>query len=143
MTPSIRRKLQELAERHEELGLLLAQPDVAADATRFRDLSREYAHLEPLTAALRAHDEAERELDDARAMLDDPDLGDMAAEDVSRLEGRLKTLDDELQILLLPSDPRDEGNLFLEIRAGTGGDEAALFAGDLFRMYARYAEQRG
>ena len=143
MTPSIRRKLQALAERHEELGLLLAQPDVAADAGRFRDLSREYAHLEPLTAALRAHDEAERELEGARAMLDDPELGREAAEEVRTLEARLEALDGELQVLLLPVDPRDEGNLFLEIRAGTGGDEAALFAGDLFRMYARYAEQRG
>jgi peptide chain release factor 1 len=143
MTPSIRRKLQALAERHEELGLLLAQPDVAADAGRFRDLSREYAHLEPLTAALHAHDAAEHELEGARAMLDDPELGREAAEEVRTLEARLEQLDEELQVLLLPVDPRDEGNLFLEIRAGTGGDEAALFAGDLFRMYARYAEQRG
>ncbi len=143
MTPSIRRKLQQLAERHEELGLLLAQPDMAGDARRFRELSREYAQLEPLTEALRAHEAAQRELDGARAMLDDPDLGDMAADDVDRLQARLQDLDAELQILLLPTDPRDEGNLFLEIRAGTGGDEAALFAGDLFRMYARYAEQRG
>jgi peptide chain release factor 1 len=143
MTPSIRRKLQALAERHEELGLLLAQPDVAADAGRFRDLSREYAHLEPLAAALRSHNDAEGELEGARAMLDDPELGKEAAEEVRTLEARLEKLDDELQVLLLPVDPRDEGNLFLEIRAGTGGDEAALFAGDLFRMYARYAEQRG
>ncbi len=145
MTPSIRRKLQELAERHEELGLLLAQPDVAADAERFRDLSREYAHLEPLAAALHAYEAAEGELQDTRAMQDDPDpeLSREAAREVRALEARLETLDAELQVLLLPSDPRDEGNLFLEIRAGTGGDEAALFAGDLFRMYARYAEQRG
>jgi len=90
MTPSIRRKLQALAERHEELGLLLAQPDVAADAERFRDMSREYAHLEPLTAALRAHEEAERELDGARAMLDDPELGREAAEEVRTLQSRLE-----------------------------------------------------
>ncbi|KGI77188.1 peptide chain release factor 1 [Oleiagrimonas soli] len=143
MTPSIRRKLQTLAERHEEIGLLLAQPDVLDDAGRFRDLSREYAQLEPLKTALASYDDAERELAEARAMLDDPELGEMAADDVERLEARIEALDAELQVLLLPVDPRDEANLFLEIRAGTGGDEAALFAGDLFRMYARYAEQRG
>ncbi|MDO1530379.1 peptide chain release factor 1 [Fulvimonas sp. R45] len=142
MTPSIRRKLEALAERHEEVGLLLGQPEVLADNARFRELSREYAQLEPVAAALREHDQAGRELADARAMLDDPDLGDMAADDVARLERRLAELDDELQILLLPVDPRDEANLFLEVRAGTGGDEAAIFAGDLFRMYARYAERR-
>jgi peptide chain release factor 1 len=143
MTPSIRRKLEALAERHEEVGMLLAQPDVINDNTRFRALSREYAQLDPLAASLREHDAALAELADARDMLDDTDLGAMAADDVARLEKRLAELDDELQILLLPTDPRDEGNLFLEVRAGTGGDEAAIFAGDLLRMYLRYAEQRG
>ena len=142
MTPSIRRKLEALAERHEEVGLLLSQPDVLGDNTRFRELSREYAQLEPVTASLREHDQAERELGDARSMLDDPDMREMAAEDIDRLEQRMVELDSELQILLLPKDPRDEANLFLEVRAGTGGDEAAIFAGDLFRMYARYAERR-
>jgi peptide chain release factor 1 len=142
MTPSIRRKLEALAERHEEVGLLLSQPDVLGDNTRFRELSREYAQLEPVTASLREHDQAERELADARSMLDDPDMREMAVEDIDRLEHRLVELDGELQILLLPKDPRDEANLFLEVRAGTGGDEAAIFAGDLFRMYARYAERR-
>jgi peptide chain release factor 1 len=142
MTPSIRRKLEALAERHEEVGLLLSQPDVLSDNTRFRELSREYAQLEPVTASLREHDQAERELADARSMLDDADMREMAAEDIDRLEQRLVELDGELQILLLPKDPRDEANLFLEVRAGTGGDEAAIFAGDLFRMYARYAERR-
>jgi peptide chain release factor 1 len=142
MTPSIRRKLESLAERHEEIGLLLAQPDVLADNNRFRELSREYAQLEPVTNSLREHDQAERELGETRAMLDDPELRDMAQDDIGRLKHRLAELDDELQILLLPKDPRDEANLFLEVRAGTGGDEAAIFAGDLFRMYARYAERR-
>ncbi|MET0616705.1 MAG: peptide chain release factor 1 [Luteibacter sp.] len=142
MTPSIRRKLEALAERHEEVGRLLAQPDALADNQRFRDLSREYAQLEPVTLSLREHDEAERELADTRAMLDDPEMRDMAADDIARIETRLRELDGELQVLLLPKDPRDEGNLFLEVRAGTGGDEAAIFAGDLFRMYARYAERQ-
>jgi peptide chain release factor 1 len=142
MTPSIRRKLEALAERHEEIGLLLGQPDVLADTNRFRDLSREYAQLEPVAQSLREHDQAERDLAETRAMLDDPELRDMAQDDIGRLEQRLVELDDELQILLLPKDPRDEANLFLEVRAGTGGDEAAIFAGDLFRMYTRYAERR-
>ncbi|MBU6246967.1 MAG: peptide chain release factor 1 [Xanthomonadaceae bacterium] len=143
MTPSIRAKLEALAERHEEVGLLLAQPEVINDSPRFRALSREYAQLEPVAAALREHDQARRELAESRAMLADPELKEMAADDVARLERRLEELDGELQILLLPTDPRDEGNLFLEVRAGTGGDEAAIFAGDLLRMYLRYAERRG
>jgi peptide chain release factor 1 len=143
MTPSIRAKLEALAERHEEVGLLLAQPEVIGDNTRFRALSREYAQLGPVADALREHDQAQRELAESRAMLTDPDLKEMAADDVARLERRLEELDGELQLLLLPTDPRDEGNLFLEVRAGTGGDEAAIFAGDLLRMYLRYAERRG
>ncbi|HET7301006.1 MAG TPA: peptide chain release factor 1 [Oleiagrimonas sp.] len=143
MTPSLQRKLETLAERHEEVGLMLTQPDVAADAARFRKLSREYAQLEPVATALRAHQAATRELVEARGMLDEPELGELAAVDVARLETRLTELDEELKILLLPKDPRDEANLFLEVRAGTGGDEAAIFAGDLMRMYLRYAESRG
>lgn len=143
MTPSIRRKLESLAERHEEVSLLLAQPEVLADGQRFRELSREYAQLEPVVAALREHDQARRDLDASRQMLADPDMRDLAADDVARLESRLAELDGELQVLLLPKDPRDEANLFLEVRAGAGGDEAAIFAGDVFRMYARYAERQG
>jgi peptide chain release factor 1 len=142
MTPSIRRKLEALAERHEEIGRLLAQPDVHADNARFRALSQEYAQLDAVAASLHAHDAAERELADARAMLEDPELRDMAADDVARLQQRLAELDGQLQILLLPKDPRDDASLYLEVRAGTGGDEAAIFAGDLFRMYTRYAETR-
>ncbi len=143
MTPSIRHKLASLAERHEEVGLLLAQPEVLADGARFRDLSREYAQLEPVVTALREHEQAERELAESRAMLADPDMRELAADDVARLERRLNELDGELQVLLRPRDPRDEANLFLEVRAGAGGDEAAIFAGDVFRMYARYAERQG
>ena len=142
MSPSIRRKLDALAERHEEVGLLLAAPEVAADNKRFRELSREYAQLEPLTRALREYDSATAEREAARALLADPDMRDMAQEEIERLETRLIELDTELGLLLLPRDPRDEANIFLEIRAGTGGDEAAIFAGDLFRMYTRYAEAR-
>ena len=143
MTPSIRRKLEALAERHQEIGLLLSQPEVLANNNRFRELSQEYAQLEPVVASLHEHDRAERELAESRVMLDDAELREMALDDVARLEQRLLDLDGEMQLLLLPRDPRDEANLYLEVRAGTGGDEAAIFAGDLFRMYGRYAESRG
>ena len=142
MTPSIRRKLEALAERHQEISLLLSQPEVLADNNRFRELSQEYAQLAPIAASLHEHDQAERELAQSRAMLDDPELREMAVDDVARLEQRLRDLDGEMQLLLLPQDPRDEANIYLEVRAGTGGDEAAIFAGDLFRMYLRYAESR-
>ncbi|MEW5305540.1 MAG: hypothetical protein WDW36_008074 [Sanguina aurantia] len=142
MTPSIRRKLEALSERHEEIGRLLSQPDVLADNARFRKLSQEYAQLEPVATSLREHDQAENDLAQTRAMLDDPELREMASEDMQRLGQVLVDLDGGLQRLLLPKDPRDDANLYLEVRAGAGGDEAAIFAGDLFRMYVRYAESR-
>lgn len=142
MTPSIRRKLEQLAERHQELELLLASADVLADSKRFRDLSREHAQLSPLVATLKSYDNIGLALDAARAMLKDPELKELASEEIATLETQGETLDHELSLLLLPKDPRDEANLFLEIRAGTGGDEAAIFAGDLFRMYSRYAERQ-
>jgi peptide chain release factor 1 len=143
MNPSIRRKLDELAERHQEVSLLLAQPEVIDDSARFRDLSREFAQLEPLTASLRAYDDAGKNLAAAQAMLKDPELKELAEGEIVELEARRETLDRELNLLLLPKDARDEANIFLEVRAGTGGDEAAIFAGDLFRMYSRYAESQG
>ncbi len=142
MTPSLQRKLEALAERHEEVALLLAQPDTVADPDRLRELSREYAHLERVVGAWTAWQAATRRLDEARTLRDDPELAELAAVDAAQLEPELARLDSELKILLLPRDPRDGANLFLEVRAGTGGDEAAIFAGDLLRMYARYAEQQ-
>jgi peptide chain release factor 1 len=143
MNPSIRRKLDELAERHQEVALLLAQPEVVNDNSRFRELSREFAQLEPLTVSLRAYDDTGRELTAAQELLRDPDMRELAESEVSALESRRDALDRELNLLLLPKDARDEANIFLEVRAGTGGDEAAIFAGDLFRMYTRYAERQG
>ena len=142
MQASIRRKLEQLAERHEELEHLLASAEVLGDARRLRDVSREHAQLTPLTEALRAYDENASALESARAMLRDPDLKDLADEEIGLLQAERERLEGELNRLLIPKDPRDEGNLFLEIRAGTGGDEAAIFAGDLLRMYLRYAERR-
>ncbi len=143
MTPTLRRKLEALAERRVELERLLSEPDVVADNERFRNYSREFAQLEPLATALADEAAARRDLAAAQAMREDPELAELAAEEIAAAEARLSELDGTLTLLLVPRDPRDEGNLFLEVRAGTGGDEAAIFAGDLFRMYARYAERKG
>lgn len=143
MLPSLRRKLEALAERREELERLLADPSVLGDNARFRDHSREFAQLEPVATALAAETQARRDLDAALAMRDDPELRELADEEVEAAQARLARLEDELSLLLVPKDARDDANLFLEVRAGTGGDEAAIFAGDLFRMYARYAERQG
>jgi peptide chain release factor 1 len=142
MTPSIRRKLAELTERHQEIALLLAQPDALADPARFRDLSREYAQLEPLSASLKSYDDAGEAIAAAQDMLKDPDMRELAESEINDLQARQAALDRELNLLLLPKDARDDANIFLEVRAGTGGDEAAIFAGDLFRMYSRYAERQ-
>ncbi|MGE8286942.1 MAG: peptide chain release factor 1 [Stenotrophomonas sp.] len=143
MTPTLRRKLLALAERREELERLLADPSVVADNERFRNFSREFAQLEPVANALAEESRAKADLASAEAMRGDPELRELAEEEISAAQQRLHALDEELALLLVPRDPRDEGNLFLEVRAGTGGDEAAIFAGDLFRMYARYAERQG
>ncbi|HVT35611.1 MAG TPA: peptide chain release factor 1 [Nevskiaceae bacterium] len=143
MKPSLLAKLQQMAERREEVARELSQPGV--DAEKFRRLSQEYAQLGPLAENYAAHAAALAERGNLEQMQSDPDreLREMAVDDVARLERRLRDLDGELQLLLLPKDPRDEANLYLEVRAGTGGDEAAIFAGDLARMYAKYAEARG
>ena len=141
MTPTLRRKLEALAERREELERLLADPAVVNDNDRFRAFSREFAQLQPIATALADEARALADLAAAEAMRSDPDLRELAEEEITAAQQRLQQLDQELALLLVPRDPRDDGNLFLEVRAGTGGDEAAIFAGDLFRMYARYAER--
>lgn len=143
MTPTLRRKLEALAERREELERLLADPDVVGDNERFRNFSREFAQLQPIATALADEARALADLAAAEAMRADPDLRELAEEEITAAQERLRQLDHDLALLLVPRDPRDDGNLFLEVRAGTGGDEAAIFAGDLFRMYARYAERQG
>ncbi|WP_447784253.1 peptide chain release factor 1 [Stenotrophomonas bentonitica] len=143
MTPTLRRKLEALAERREELERLLADPDVVGDNERFRNFSREFAQLQPIATALDEEARALADLAAAEAMRADPDLRELAEEEITAAQERLQQLDHDLALLLVPRDPRDDGNLFLEVRAGTGGDEAAIFAGDLFRMYARYAERQG
>ncbi|MEM7206906.1 MAG: peptide chain release factor 1 [Pseudomonadota bacterium] len=145
MKDSIREKLDGLSARYEEIALLLGQPEVISDQNQFRDLSREYAQLEPAVKTFAQYTSAESTLEDAREMANDsdPEMQAMAAEEIESATDTLTSLEHELQTLLLPKDPRDDNNVFLEIRAGTGGDEAAIFAGDLLRMYSRYAESLG
>ncbi|AWV08043.1 peptide chain release factor 1 [Marilutibacter maris] len=143
MLETLRRKLEALVERREELERLLADPDVIGNARRFRGLSREFAQLEPVALALAEETRARDDLATAEAMRADPELRELADEEIASANARLERLDRELLSHLVPKDPRDDGDLYLEVRAGTGGDEAAIFAGDLFRMYSRYAERQG
>ena len=142
LSPRIRAKLEQLQQRHEEVGAMLGDAEVIGDRSRFGALSKEYAELEEVSAGFGRYRASETELDDALALTEDadPDMRSMAREDADRLRADIATHEAVLQTLLLPRDPNDRANVFLEIRAGTGGDEAALFAGDLFRMYSRYAE---
>ncbi|MCB1842299.1 MAG: peptide chain release factor 1 [Halioglobus sp.] len=145
MKASLLSKLETLTDRHEEVSALLGDAETIADQNRFRELSREYSELEEVVKCFAQFTRVQRNLEDARAMLDDADadMVEMAREEIAQSSGELESLELELQALLLPKDPRDSNNVFLEIRAGTGGDEAAIFSGDLFRMYARYAEAQG
>jgi peptide chain release factor 1 len=145
MKDSIRRRLQRTVERFEEVGALLAEPEVIARQGQFRELSVEYARLEPIARRFEAFRRLEDELQAAEEMAAgaDAEMRDLAATEVEELRRRMAAEEAELTRLLVPRDPRDESNIFLEIRAGTGGDEAAIFAGDLHRMYSRYAERRG
>jgi peptide chain release factor 1 len=142
MKPSIRQKLEHIGERYAELAVLLADPEVQSDPNRFRELSRELAQVEPVTQCYARYREAEEELQSAEEMLDDPELAELAIDARQDAQHAIEALAPKLQQLLLPQDPNDARNVFLEIRAGTGGAEAALFAGDLLRMYLRYAEQQ-
>jgi len=139
---SILNKLDALSDRQEEIAGLLADPDVMADQNQFRQLSMEYSQLEPVVIEYKNYCQAIDDKETAEEMLSDPELKEMAQEELSDAKKTLEVLELTLQKLLLPTDPHDKSNIFLEIRAGTGGDEAAIFAGDLFRMYSRYAEQK-
>src|ERR1700733_9397979 len=145
MKASIRQKLEKAEQRFEELGHLLADPEMMGNSQQFRDLSVEYARLQPTAAAFAEYRRLEQELASAQDMLTDADsdMRTLGEEELAAVRQRLEQRDSELQRLLLPRDARDQGNIFLEIRAGTGGDEAAIFAGDLLRMYSRYAETQG
>nr|WP_297459225.1 peptide chain release factor 1 [uncultured Halomonas sp.] len=145
MKASLRQRLESLQERFEELSALLAEPEVITDQARFRDYSREYAELEALIEAWREYQATEDDIEAAEQLCSDSDveMRELAEEELYAGRTQLETLDERLKQLLVPKDPDDHRNVFLEVRAGTGGDEAALFAGDLFRMYSRYAEKLG
>jgi len=141
---SILSKLENLSERLQEISALLAEPDVIVDQNRFRDLSQEYAQLKPVVDCFEQYNRTREDQAAAEEMIRESDaqMREMGEEELNSARERLDGLEVELQKLLLPKDPNDSKNVFLEIRAGTGGDEAALFAGDLFRMYSRYAEKQ-
>ncbi len=145
MKDSIKARLEQVSERHEEIAALLGDPTVIGDQNKFRDLSKEYSTLEPVVRTFANYSSAVVDLESAYEMANDsdPEMREMAQEEISSAKHSIETLELELQKLLLPKDPRDENNVFLEIRAGTGGDEAAIFAGDLLKMYSRYAEAKG
>ena len=145
MKASILVKLETLVERYEEVQHLLGDPDVIGDQNKFRALSKEYSQLEEVTKCFQAYQQAQDDLEAAEDMAqeDDEEMREMAQEEIKEAKEAIARLTDELQILLLPKDPNDERNCFLEIRAGAGGDEAGIFAGNLFRMYSKFAEKKG
>lgn len=142
MKPSIEKKLQTLVERHEELSALLSEPEIINQQNKFREYSKEYAQLESLVNTFKQYQACLNDIEGAKQLLNEADaeLQQLAKQELKAAEEKITTLEKELQILLLPRDPHDDNNIFLEIRAGAGGDEAAIFAGDLARMYTRYAE---
>jgi peptide chain release factor 1 len=141
---SIQNKLETLSERQEEIAILLSQQEVMADQNKFRDLSKEYAELGPVVDCFKQYQEAAETIDSATEMLNDsdPEMKEMAEEEIKEAKALQESLSLELQTMLLPKDPNDDNNIYLEVRAGTGGDEAAIFSGDLFKMYSRYAESQ-
>ena len=143
MKPFLRSQLERYALRLDELNFLLSREDIMADMKQYRNISKEHAEVTQLAGRFARYKQREADLAGAREMLDDPDMAEMAQEEIATAETELTQLEDELQRLLLPKDPDDERNAFVEIRAGTGGDESALFAADLARMYTRYATTLG
>jgi peptide chain release factor 1 len=145
MKQSIVNKLDNLVDRHEELGALLSDSEVISNQDKFRNLSKEYAEVEPVVKCYNDYRKTLENIEEAQSLLKDgdADMREMAQEEFSDAQGQRDEFEAELQRLLLPRDPNDSNNVFLEVRAGTGGDEAAIFSGDLYRMYNRYAESRG
>jgi peptide chain release factor 1 len=145
MKPSIQHKLESLCERYDEIAALLSEPETQNNQNKFRSLSQEYSQITPLVEVYKKRNEALAQKASALEMANeaDPELRELAKEEIAEAEQLIETLENDLQILLLPKDPNDTRNIFLEVRAGTGGDEAAIFSGDLARMYQRYAERKG
>ncbi|HVQ60971.1 MAG TPA: peptide chain release factor 1 [Burkholderiales bacterium] len=143
MKTSIAAKLAQKRQRLSDIDALLSSENAARDLEQFRKLSREHAELEPLVALFNKYRDTEQHVAEAQQLLADPEVKSYAESEIKVGRERLVSLESDLQKMLLPKDPNDERNIFLEIRAGTGGDESALFAGDLYRMYSRYAERQG
>jgi peptide chain release factor 1 len=143
MKPSMQKKLAALSERIQELNTLLSSESITNDMDQYRKITKEHSDITPIVDEYLAYKKNEDNLNEAQAMLSDPEMKEFAQEEIEQCKLKLITIEDNLQKLLLPKDPNDEKNIFLEIRAGTGGDESALFAGDLFRMYSRYTERQG
>ncbi|MBM3360958.1 MAG: peptide chain release factor 1 [Betaproteobacteria bacterium] len=142
MKPSIQKKLAALSERIQELNSLLSSESITNDMDQYRKITKEHSDITPIVDEYLAYKKNEVNLNEAQSMLSDPEMKEFAQEEIEQCKLKLITIEDSLQKLLLPKDPNDEKNIFLEIRAGTGGDESALFAGDLFRMYSRYTERQ-
>jgi len=143
MKPSMQKKLAGLSDRIQELNTLLSSETITNDMDQYRRITKEHSDITPIVNEYHAYKKNEDNLNEAQSMLSDPEMKEFAQEEIEQCKLKLVTIEDNLQKLLLPKDPSDEKNIFLEIRAGTGGDESALFAGDLFRMYSRYTERQG
>ena len=143
MKPSMQKKLAALSDRIQELNSLLSSETITNDMDQYRKITKEHSDITPIVDEYHAYKKNEANLNEAQSMLSDPEMKEFAQEEIEQCKLKLVTIEDNLQKLLLPKDPSDEKNIFLEIRAGTGGDESALFAGDLFRMYSRYTERQG
>ena len=143
MKPSMQKKLAALSDRIQELNSLLSSETITNDMDQYRKITKEHSDITPIVDEYLAYKKNEDNLNEAQAMLSDPEMKEFAQEEIEQCKLKLVTIEDNLQKLLLPKDPNDEKNIFIEIRAGTGGDESALFAGDLFRMYSRYTERQG
>ena len=143
MKPSMQKKLAALSDRIQELNTLLSSESITNDMDQYRKITKEHSDITPIVDEYLAYKKNEANLNEAQAMLSDPEMKEFAQEEIEHCKLKLVAIEDNLQKLLLPKDPNDEKNIFLEIRAGTGGDESALFAGDLFRMYSRYTERQG
>jgi peptide chain release factor 1 len=145
MKKSLELKLEQMLERFQEIGRLLSEASVISDQNQFKTLSKEYAQLEPIAQCYETYLQAKMNVASLEELIesDDAELAALAADEIQAAKDKLLMLDESLQWHLIPKDPDDERNIYLEVRAGTGGDEAAIFAGDLFRMYSRFAETKG
>ncbi len=139
----LKSKLQPFIDRYNEITELLSSPDIASDVKKMTELSKEQSQLEPIYNKAKEYIEVSEAIDENKQMLSDPEFGELAKEELSTLEPRLKELEEEIKILMIPKDPNDDKNIYIELRAGTGGDESALFVEDMFKMYTRYADKQG